>query len=157
KSPADTSASGGETGPVTDGTAPTCGPDARPNDGSGCWADSSNTGYAHAPDYPGKLTDFPVGSGGYILPDSSDDGKTLSFYRFKAKVVLATTGIKTIHFHGCSFETNLVNDIDVYDWASDKSTYTYCTFKPSAVSKPPVSCAASYQIAINQSATQALT
>lgn len=130
---------------------------ARPNDGSGCWPDATNTGYAHAPDYPGKLTDFPINMGSYILLDGSYDGKTLSFYRFRAKVLLADKGINTIHFHGCSFETNLPNDIAVYDWAANESNYTYCTFKPSAVDTPPVSCAASYEIAINQSATQGMT
>jgi hypothetical protein len=156
--PGDASADG--TSPAPDGGgAKTCAnpADARPNDGSGCWPDSSNTGYANAPDYPGKLTDFPINQGNYILLDASYNGKTLSFYRFRAKVVLAKSGIDTIHFHGCSFETNLVNDIAVYDWTTSKSTYSYCTFKPSAAAKPPVSCANSYQIAINQSANQAMT
>jgi hypothetical protein len=129
---------------------------SRPNDGTGCWPDDSNTGYEHAPGYPGALTDFPLNAGTYIRLDSSYNGKTLRFYRFRATVYMVAP-VDRIFFYGCEFESNAVNNIMVNDFNTTESNYSYCTFQPSAVSAPPVSCSQSYQIAINQSRSQAMT
>jgi hypothetical protein len=136
---------------------------SRPNDGTGFWPDSSNTGYQNAPGYPGHLTDFPVNQGGYTLLDGSYDGQTLKFYHFHGKVMIGTSdgaipsSVAHVSFYGCLFEGTLPNDIMVYDFSTVQSTYTYSTFKPATVSAPPVSCADSYEISVNQSGTQGIT
>jgi hypothetical protein len=129
---------------------------SRPNDGTGYWPDSSNTGYLKAPDYPGQLTDFPLTSGTYHRIDSTYNGQTIKFKRFRAKVYMAPP-LDHVSFYGCLFESNAVNDVMVNDANTTQASYAYSTFKPLDVAAPPVSCAKSYQIGINQSGEQAMT
>lgn len=150
---------GGAPGPADGGGSAIT---SRPNDGSGYWPDSSNTGYQNAPGYPGQLTDFPPNENGYTLLDGSYDGKTLKFLHFHGKVMIGSSGsspstVANITFYGCLFEGTLPQDLLVYDFTTAHSTYQYSTFKPAAVSAPPVSCDQSYEISVNQSSNQAIT
>lgn len=158
----------GGTPPQSDAGSPT--PDgggsaitSRPNDGTGYWPDSTNTGYQNAPDYPGQLTDFPQNRSGYTYLDESYDGQTIRFRHFHGKVMIGSTGGSTpsgvahITFYGCLFEGTLPEDLLVYDFTTVQSTYQYSTFKPEGVTAPPVSCDQSYEISVNQSNTQAIT
>ncbi|HSW92001.1 MAG TPA: hypothetical protein VLG09_05125 [Candidatus Saccharimonadales bacterium] len=115
--------------------------DHRPNDGSGVWPDSSNTGYLNEPNWPGSFTGGIIGSSFTGYTDYSPaDGTTISYAHFKGKIGIASNGGDNITFVGCLFESELgggTGDWCCYMYANTKVTFKYCTWKPSAFSTPP--------------------
>jgi len=113
----------------------------RPNDGSGVWPDSSNTGHLNEPNWPGSLTGGTFGTafnGWYDY--SPTDGTTVYYAHFKGKIGIGYTSGDNLTFVGCLFESSFgdgTGDWNCYMYSNTKVTFQYCTFKPSAYSTPP--------------------
>lgn len=108
--------------------------------------DATNTGFVAWPGYTGSLTTY---SGPDPIP-SSASGTTYQGYRFSGGVTVGVAGSfpTGVTFRGCEFVITSPNDWNVQDYGTG-TTFEYCTFRPSAVSTPPVSLAQSYQYGIN--------
>jgi hypothetical protein len=135
----------------------------RPSSGAhrtlAAFPDATNTGYEHAPGYPGKLTDCDAV---HIKSNT-----TYRFCNFSAgaDVGNATDHPVNVRFIGCRFASNNVNDANVADYGSN-ITFSYSTFEPSTVpasSEPtnpnavPISAANSYEYGIDLRDNGALT
>jgi hypothetical protein len=113
----------------------------RPNDGSGVWPDSSNTGYLNAPGWPGSFTGGVFGTafnGWYDY--SPTNGTTIYYAHFKGKIGIGYTSGDNITFVGCLFEAEFgdgTGDWSCYMYSNTKVTFQYCTWKPSAFATPP--------------------
>lgn len=108
---------------------------SRPNDGSGYWPDSSNTGYLNEPSYPGSLSDFTGGmSQAAAVAVAPGDNSTTSYKRMLGQSLITGTNVT---FVGCVFEGTLPNVTMVDIQATTKITFRYCTFKPNQLSAPP--------------------
>lgn len=107
--------------------------------------DASNTGYQAWPGYTGSLTNY---TGAMPIP-SSASGTTYQGLKFTGATI-GTSGSapSNVTFRGCLFEVTAPNDWNVQDYGTG-TTFEYCTFRPSAVSAPPVSLSQSYQYGIN--------
>jgi hypothetical protein len=112
----------------------------------GGFPDASNTGYTAWPGYAGSLTTY---AGADPIP-SSASGTLYAGYRFSGGVTVGTSGSAPtgVTFRGCEFAITSPNDWNVQDYGIG-TTFEYCTFRPSAVSVPPVTLAQSYQYGIN--------
>jgi hypothetical protein len=124
----------------------------RPNDGSGLWADLSNTGYRHDPGYTSSggncthgyagLTDYaPDMEAGPILWVDEEIGHVFSQIHFRGTVVLGHNKGDNWTFNGCVFdngggsygEQNFITQ----SYLPTLHTYNYCTFKPCDYALPP--------------------
>lgn len=113
----------------------------RPNDGSGVWPDSSNTGYLNEPHWPGSFTGGVFGTSFTGFTDySPTSGTTISYAHFKGKIGIGYSSGDNITFVGCLFECEFgsgTGDWCCYMYLNTKVTFKYCTWKPSAYSTPP--------------------
>ncbi len=108
------------------------------------WPDSTNTGYVHAPGYPGSLT--TASSSSSTCPMTPQSNHT---YRFCSYPGLGLpSGLTNVTFYGSEFHSNAVNDANVRAGSGDNNiTFDYDTFQPN-VSSTPVACSQSYQYGI---------
>ena len=124
----------------------------RPNDGSGVWADFSNTGYLHDPGYTGTggdcthgyagLTDYVPGMAANtdMFVDKSA-GHVFNQVHFRGQTFLGREVGDDWVFNGCVFdqggrgtgESNFV----VRLFLNTTCTWNYCTFKPVDYATPP--------------------
>ncbi len=131
---------GAVAGAITGGSTPD--PiDHRPNDGSGVWPDSSNTGHLNEPNWPGSFTGGIIGTSFTGFTDySPTDGTTIYYAHFKGKIGIGYTSGDNITFVGCLFECEFgggTGDWCCYMYSNTKVTFKYCTWKPSAYATPP--------------------
>ena len=130
---------------------------ARPNDGSGLWADYSNTGYLH---FTGSAAN-PSGSGltipcshGYsglfdytsgmsatapVFVDSPGPlSAAFSKVHFMGKVIIGNlVRCDTMIFNGCVFDGTQPNDNLAQIYLPVLFKLSYCTLKPATLSAPP--------------------
>jgi hypothetical protein len=101
------------------------------------WPDGTNTGYKHAPGYPGSLTPW---TGGAI-----QSNQTYEFIDFAGGVDVGSMGshLSNVTFRGCRFHGVAVGEklVALY---GDNITFDYCSFEP-GVAAPPVPYNKSYQ------------
>jgi hypothetical protein len=119
-------------------------------------AGASNTGYQHAPGYPGHLTDcsnLAVQSHG-----------TYKYCDFNGGLEIPN-GVVDVTFIGCRFASNAVEDANVADYG-DGIKFLYDTFEPSTVpagpgptspNAPDIANGQGYQYGIDQRADGSLT
>ncbi|NUR29620.1 MAG: hypothetical protein HOV83_27860 [Catenulispora sp.] len=109
---------------------------------TGGWPNASNTGYLHAPGYPGKLTTFT----GTLQSDH-----TYKYMYFPGETFVGNWdgGLRNVTFIGCLFAGDKVDDATVAVY-SDNVTFDYSTFAPLKTKAPPVAHTASSQYAIDQ-------
>lgn len=114
--------------------------DYRPNDGSGIWPDSSNTGYLNEPNWPGSFTGGNIGTSATGYTDYSPTaGTTIYYAHFKGKIGIGANGGDNLTFVGCLFECELgtgSGDWCCYMYLNTKVTFLYCTWKPAAYNTP---------------------
>lgn len=136
--------------PVPNSTRPGSSPiDYRPNDGSGLWADFSNTGYRHDPGYTGTGGNCIHGYPGLNDYNSSMSASSLLYVDeptwtvFNQMHFLGLT-IMLGHghgdkwtFNGCVFDAGAGSDMITQTYLPTAYRQNYCTFKPSSVSSPP--------------------
>jgi hypothetical protein len=146
----------------------------RPNDGSGFWADFSNTGYEHHPGYVPDggncthgykgLNDYAhrMKSGGLLFVDAPP-GHVFNQIHFRGKILLGHSVGDNWTFNGCVFDNGGDGagnqDFITQTYLPTSYTQNYCTFKPidyrippgndgtvsSAHTGPGTPCAASWQ------------
>lgn len=113
----------------------------RPNDGSGVWPDSTNTGHLNEPNWPGSFTGGIIGTAFNGYTDYSPaSGTTIYYAHFKGKIGIGSTSGDNITFVGCLFECEFgdgTGDWCCYMYLNTKVTFRYCTWKPAAYSTPP--------------------
>ena len=118
---------------------------SRPNDGSGYWPDSSNTGYLHAPGYTGSLaTGNPYGI------TSSTTYSQMSFNGCNPGFLSAggASPVSNVTFDGCLFWGVFPNSWLVR-CAGSNFTFNYCSFMPTQGGAPRwVNNANSYQYSV---------
>ena len=113
--------------------------------------DASNTGYEHAPGYPGQLTDCDI--------VDIKSNTTYRFCNFPDGLVIGNADHHptNVKFIGCRFASANANDANVADYGSD-ITFSFSTFEPSTVaagSEPTspdataISAAKSYEYGID--------
>ena len=108
------------------------------------WPDSTNTGYANAPGYPGSLT--VASSGSSTCPTTPQSNHTYSFCQYNGLSLPAN--LTNVTFYGVDFQHTAPQDPNVSGGSGDNNiTFNYDTFQPN-VSAPPVSCSQSYQYGI---------
>ncbi|MGH9119355.1 MAG: right-handed parallel beta-helix repeat-containing protein [Acidimicrobiales bacterium] len=112
-------------------------------DAASTWPNATDTGYANAPGYPGRLTECegPI-----------ESGKTYRFCNFDDGVSVGTTSLGRVNdvtFYGCRFASNAVGDANVVV-RGDNILFDYSTFEPSADDSPPVAYEQGYQYGIDQ-------
>lgn len=102
------------------------------------WPDGTNTGYQHAPGYPGSLTAW---GGGAIQSNT-----TYSFIDFPggADVGLTGTPVTNVKFIGCRFHGTGPGGAMVMLRGNDL-TFEYCTIEPDVTPVQYVTYAQSYQ------------
>jgi hypothetical protein len=90
------------------------------------YPNQSNTGYQHAPGYPGSLTD--------CSKVAIQSNMTYKFCNFPngLRVGNSSTVLTNVTFIGCRFAANAVSDADVAVY-SDNVTFQYDTFEPNTV------------------------
>jgi hypothetical protein len=94
---------------------------SRPNDGTGYWSDSSNTGYKHAPGYSGSLT---------VGPTTITTGSTYSHMSFHGcDVGLPGAKADNVTFIGCLF-WGISPDLPLVKCSGNNITFRYCSFMP---------------------------
>jgi len=123
--------------------------DHRPNDGSGLWADFSNTGYKHDPGYTGTggncthgypgLNDYTSNmSASSLLYVDESAGKVFNQVHFLGLTMMLGHGRgDDWTFNGCVFDAGNGSDMVTQTYLPTSYTQNYCTFKPSAYSTPP--------------------
>ncbi|EFA86489.1 hypothetical protein PPL_00283 [Heterostelium album PN500] len=86
------------------------------------WPDQTNTGYIHAPGYPGSLTTCttPIPSNSMVKYCNFPDG----YY-----VGSGSNYPRNITFIGCRFASNALDDANVAVFGYN-ITFNYCTFEP---------------------------
>lgn len=112
---------------------------ARPNDGSGFWADFSNTGYTVDPGYAGSVADWTTGmtAGGWV-PVQVPDGTVTVGKRFLGKAGIGYGGVgDELVFEGCLFEGTMPNDNLIQVYCPTRVRFVNCTFKPATLATPP--------------------
>lgn len=114
--------------------------ESRPNDGSGYWADLSNTGHLNEPGFT-SLTDYTGGmtQSGWVPVDVANDS-IISYKRFLGKTGIGYPGPSNgdrLTFKGCLFEGTHPNDLLVQIYPATWTRFEYCTFKPNQLSAPP--------------------
>ncbi len=124
----------------------------RPNDGSGAWADFSNTGYLHAPGYSPSggncvhgyagLTDYKPGMrANSLLYVNEPVGHVFNQIHFRGTAMLGHSKGDEWTFNGCVFdnggggkgEANFI----LQNYLPTVCTWNYCTFKPCDYATPP--------------------
>jgi hypothetical protein len=101
----------------TDGSALT----SRPNDGTGYWPDSSNTGYKHAPGYTGSLA---------AGPSTITSGSTYSHMSFHGcDVGRPFAHVDNVTFIGCLF-WGINPGVALVKCNGNNITFRYCSFMP---------------------------
>jgi hypothetical protein len=124
----------------------------RPNDGSGLWADFSNTGYRHDPGYTGSggncthgyagLDDYAPGMiANSALYVDAPVGHVFNQIHFRGTALLGhSTGDNWI-FNGCVFDNGGGGqgeaDFILQSYLPTACTWNYCTFKPCDFTMPP--------------------
>lgn len=105
----------------------------RPNDGTGCWPDASNTGhFGSVTDYVGGMT-----ASGWV-PVQVADRTIITGKRFLGKAGIGYDGVgDDLVFRNCLFEATQPNDNLVQIYCPTKVTFENCTFKPAGLSAPP--------------------
>ncbi len=113
---------------------------SRPNDGTGYWPDSSNTGYEHAPGYTGSLTPGP---------STITAGSTYSHMSFHGcDVGLPGARVDNVTFIGCLF-WGVDPGVALVKCNGNNITFRYCSFMPTNGGDPFYpSYAESYQYAV---------
>jgi hypothetical protein len=108
--------------------------------GAGGFPDATNTGYRHAPGYPGSLAPWPGGA--------VQSNHTYEFFDFPGGVDVGSNGahVTNVTFRGCRFHGVAVEDklVGLY---GDNITFDYCSFEP-GVASPPCPYNKSYQYGI---------
>lgn len=112
--------------------------DSRPNDGTGYWADNSNTGHTREPSYPGSLADYTTGMTdiGFVRANETD-GTTVSYKRFVGKTGIGYDFGDNLTFVGCEFSGTQPNDNLIQIYCATKVTFKHCTFRPYSYTAPP--------------------
>ena len=109
------------------------------------WPDSTNSGYQNAPGYPGGLT--VASSSSSACPTTPQSDHTYSFCQYNGLSLPAN--LTDVTFYGDDFQHTAPENANVSGGSGDNNvTFDYDTFRPSAVSSPPVSCSESYQYGI---------
>ena len=124
----------------------------RPNDGSGVWADFSNTGYKHDPGYTGSggncvhgysgLDDYAPGmvSNSPLYVDAPA-GHVFNRLHFRGTTLLGHDTGDNWTFNGCVFdnagEGKGEADFIIQSYLPTACTWNYCTFKPCDFAMPP--------------------
>jgi len=126
-----TGSSGGSSSGGGGGTTPTS------------WPDASNTGYQHAPGYPGSLTD--------CSSTTIQSNHTYNFCYFPGGVDVGALGaeVSNVTFFGCRFQASGDVIVRLY---GDNITFNYTTFEPGngpGSLSPPISNAQGYQYGIS--------
>jgi hypothetical protein len=104
----------------------------RPNDGTGFWPDSSNTGYVGTPtNYTSGMT-----NSGWV-PITVPDGTVITGKKFLGKAGVGYGGGDNLVFVDCLFEGVQPNDGLVQIYCATSVTFVRCTFKPAGVATPP--------------------
>lgn len=102
---------------------------ARPNDGSGFWADFFTTGFTHAPGYGGSIADQQAGmTATGTITFAPGAGAVTTGKRFLAGTINMTSD--NMIFNGCLFEGTNPNGLFVRLQMATKVTFNYCTFRP---------------------------
>lgn len=123
---------------------------AAPSPPSSGFPDATNTGYLHAPGYPGSLTD--------CSNLTIQSNTTYHFCHFPAGLWIGDSlgnGPQNVTFVGCLFEADFsgagggTNAIVQYA-NGNNITFSYSTFKPAGVTSAPVSYSAGVQFAVDQ-------
>lgn len=124
----------------------------RPNDGSGVWADFSNTGYKHDPGYTGSGGNCVHGYSGLndyatemkankLLYVDEPAGAVFNQIHFRGTVMLGHGRGDDWTFNGCVFDNagDGTGSADFITQTYLPSFYTqnYCTFKPIDYATPP--------------------
>ena len=128
----------------------------RPNDGSGYFADLSNTGWTHYPgSRPASSTAIPCTHGYDGLYDYTSDmeddtpcfiggadvGPVFCRYHFRGKALIADADSgypgDNYFFHGCVFDGTFPNDNLLQNYSATSTHFIFCTFKPDQLSSPP--------------------
>ena len=100
---------------------------SRPNDGTGYWPDSSNTGYIHAPGYTGSLT---------VGPTTITTGSTYSHMSFHGcDVGLPDARVDNVTFIGCLF-WGVSPGRPLVKCSGNNITFLYCSFMPTEGGAP---------------------
>jgi hypothetical protein len=125
----------GQTAPTA---TPTPSPTPSPSPVAG-FPDSTNTGYKHAPDYPGSL---------HSCGSSVSSNTTYNFCDFPGGLSVGSSSnhVSNVTFHGCRFHGAAVLGGLVVVFG-DNLTFDYSSFEP-AVAAPPVPFNQSYQYGI---------
>jgi hypothetical protein len=119
-------------------------------------AGAANTGYQHAPGYPGHLKDCSN-----LAVQSNSTYKYCDF----AGGLEISNGVVDVTFIGCRFASNAVEDANVADYG-DGMKFLYSTFEPSTVPAgpgptsahaPDIANGQGYQYGIDQRANGSLT
>lgn len=105
---------------------------------------SADTGYLHAPGYPGHLHKCSV----QLRADT-----TYKYCEFPGGLAIRQPNITLL---GCLFQSNSVLDANV-DVDANHVTFAYDTFEPARVSVPPVRFGLGYQYGINQNGPYRIT
>ena len=113
---------------------------SRPNDGTGYWPDSTNTGYKYAPGYTGALTPGP---------STITANSTYSHMSFHGcDVGLPGVRVENVTFIGCLF-WGVVPGVALVKCNGNNITFRYCSFMPTNGGEPfYASYAESYQYAV---------
>jgi hypothetical protein len=108
--------------------------------------DSTNTGYANAPGYPGSLT--AQGLPGCPSPSSIQSNTTYSYCHFTSTVTLR--GQSNVTFYGCLFEVPTGSGSHGVDGSGTYITIDYSTFAPAGLPAPTpeIPWADGYQMAL---------
>jgi hypothetical protein len=122
---------------------------SRPNDGTGFWADFSNTGYKYSLAAPTNtaipcthgytgLFDYATGmTSAGLLDVTGGTGTHFARLHIKGTIRLGFAGGTGWIFDGCVFDGTKPNDDTVRDYTSNVTTFNYCTFKPDQLTAPP--------------------
>lgn len=109
------------------------------------WPDSTNTGYANAPGYPGSLT--VASSGSSTCPTTPLSNHTYSFCQWAGMSM--PTNLTNVTFYGDDFkQTNPQNPLVNAGSGDNNITFDYDTFQPN-IPSPTNVCAQSYQYGID--------
>lgn len=124
----------------------------RPNDGSGVWADFSNTGYQHDPGYSGSggncthgyagLNDYsPEMTANSLLFVNEPAGHVFNRIHFRGTAMLGVDRGDRWTFNGCVFDNGGEGkgeaDFIIQNYLPTVCTWNYCTFKPCDYTVPP--------------------
>ena len=119
--------------------------------GAAGFPDATNTGYLHAPGYPGSLTPYGGAPTGSITSNS-----VYNFLDFGWQYVGSTgTHVSNVTFNGCRFSGSGGSGSLLVALFGDNITFNYCTICPPAGTTPPVAYNSGYQYGIVGNGTAA--